>query len=360
LPAGPLDFCMFWFPRRRFSPIGIDLGARSIKLVQFTGDRSRLVDAARVELPLLADKPSVEEHAARLADGLKKGLEGRAFKGRDAIVCLSDKQMFLQSVRVPKQSGPELDKAVSQEAAGRIPFNVEDAEIRYLESADVRLGDSVLREVVVFACQRTALRQVLDVVETARLSPVGVDVEPAALVRCYAAQFRREDDHKSRALLVHVGYTRTAAVIAQCDELLFVKYIDIGGLHFDQAVARHLQMELPEATSLRKHNGDRRADMQDPEIARSINEAVRSVIERLASELAMCVRYHSVTFRGQPLVRLVLGGGEATPSLLEMLGRQLDLKCELSDPFRTFVALPNLGRKGQWDVAAGLALRELN
>ena len=349
-----------WLPRRRYSPIGIDLGARTIKLVQMTGDRSRLVEAARVELPPLGDKPTAEQQAARLADGLKKGLEGRAFKGRDAVVCLNDRQMFLQSVRVPKQTGAELDRAVSQEAAGRVPFGVEDAEIRYLESADVRQGDSVLREVVVFACQRTVLRQVLDVVETARLSPVGVDVEPAALVRSYAAQFRRDDDRKSRALLVHVGYTRSAAVIAQSDELLFVKYIDIGGLHFDQSVARHLRMELPEAASLRKHNGDRRADMQDPEIARSVAEAVRPVVERLASELAMCVRYHSVTFRGQPLVRLVLGGGEATPSLMEVLGRQIDLKCELSDPFRTFTAIPNLGRKGQWDVAAGLALREAN
>jgi len=234
-----------WMPRRRYSPIGIDLGARSIKLVQFSGDRSRLVDASRVELPLLGEKPTAEEQASRLTAGLKKGLEGRAFKGRDVVLCLNDRQMFLQSVRVPKQSGPDLDRAVSQEAAGRVPFGVEDAEIRYLEAADVRQGDAVLREVVVFACQRAVLRQVLDVVEAARLCPVGVDVEPAALVRSYAAQFRRDDDRKARALLVHIGYLRTAAVIAQCDDLLFVKYIDIGGLHFDQAVARTQRSYVP-------------------------------------------------------------------------------------------------------------------
>lgn len=347
-----------WLNHRRVSPIGIDLGARSIKLVQMTGDRSRLIDAARVELPPLGEKPTAEQQATRLIEGLRKGLDGRAFKGRDAVICLNDKQLFLQSVRVPKQSGIELDRAVAQEAAARVPFGVEDAEIRYLESADVRQGDTTLREVVVFACQRAVLRQALEVVEAARLSPVGVDVEPAAIVRSYATQFRRDDDRKARALVVHVGYTRTSAVIAQGEELLFVKYIDIGGQNFDQAVARHLRMELPEAISLRKHNGDRRADMQDPEVARSVAEAMRPTVERLASELAMCVRYHSVTFRGQPLVRLVLGGGEATQQLLDVLGRQIDLKCELSDPFRTLPPGPNLGRKGQWDVAAGLALRE--
>lgn len=200
----------------------------------------------------------------------------------------------------------------------------------------------------------------MSIVEHARLKPVAVDVEPAALVRSYAAQYRREDDRQARALIVHIGYSRTAALVAQSDELLFVKYIDIGGQQLDMAVGRHLKMDLQEAQTLRKHNGDRRADMQDPEIARSLSEAIRPVVERLTSELAMCIRYHSVTFRGQPIVRMVLSGGEATPTMLEMLGKQLDVKAELSDPFRALPAIPHLGRKGQWDVAAGLALRDLN
>ena len=349
-----------WLPKKRFSPIGVDIGVRSIKLVQLTGDRSRVVEAARVELPPLPEKATPEQQSTRLVEALSKGLEGRSFRGRDAVVCLSDKQLFQQSVRVPKQTGAELDRAVAQEAAGRVPFAVDEAEIRYLESADVRQGDTVLREVIVFACQRSVLRQSLDIVEQAKLLPVAVDVEPAALARSYAAQFRRDEDQHSRSLVVHLGYSRTSAVIVQGDDLLFVKTIEIGGSHFDAAVARHLHMDLAEATSLRKHNGDRRSEMQDPEVARSVAEAIRPVLDRLVGELAMCVRYHSVTFRGQPLVRLVLGGGEATQPLVDNISKQLDLKCELSDPFRTMPATGNLGRKGQWDVAAGLALRTLN
>jgi type IV pilus assembly protein PilM len=349
-----------WIPRRRYTPIGIDIGARSIKLVQFTGDRSRLVEAARVELPPLAEGAKLEDQTERLADSLRRGLSDREFRGRDAVCCLGDRQMFLQSLRVPKQTGPQLDRLVAQEAASRLPFAIDQAEIRFLEAADVRQGDQTLREVIVFAVQRTVLQQALAVVEQARLKPVAVDVEPSALVRSYASQYRRDDDRQARALLVHIGYSRTAALVAQADELLFVKYIDVGGQQFDLAVGRHLKMDLHEAIALRKHNGDRRADLQDPEIARSLAEATRPVLERLATELAMCIRYHSVTFRGQPIVRIVVSGGEATPALVETLSKQLDMKAELSDPFRALPTIPNLGRKGQWDVAAGLALRDLN
>src|SRR5204862_3417202 len=231
------------------------------------------------------EKAAPVEQADRLTDGIRRGLAEREFRGKEAVCCLSERQIFLQSLRVAKQTGPQLDRLVAQEAAGRVPFGLDEAELRYLEAADIRQGDQTLREVIVFAVQRSVLQQALGVIEHAKLKPVAVDVEPAALVRSYAAQFRRDDDRQARALLVHVGYSRTAALVAQGDELLFVKYIDVGGQQLDLAVGRHLKMDLHEAIALRKHNGDRRADLQDPEVARSVAESIRPVVERLVNEL---------------------------------------------------------------------------
>ena len=122
--------------------------------------------------------------------------------------------------------------------------------------------------------------------------------------------------------------------------MLFVKYIDVGGRQMDEAVAKNLKMGLEDASALRRHNGDRRTDQQDPEVARSIAESTRPVLERLAGELSMCLRYQSVTFRGQSVARVVFGGGEATASLVEGLSGRLDLKCEVADPLRSFQAAP--------------------
>jgi type IV pilus assembly protein PilM len=158
-------------------------------------------------------------------------------------------------------------------------------------------------------------------------------------------------------MFLHIGASKTATVIARGDDALFIKYIEIGGRHLDEAVARHLSMNLHDAAHLRRHNGDRRAELQDPEVTRSLAEAVRPVLDRLTNELALCLRYYSVTFRGQPLSRIVLGGGEAAPSLIEMLQTRLDTRCELGDPLRSFEPYSVSGRKSQWDVAAGLALR---
>jgi type IV pilus assembly protein PilM len=343
---------------RRPGPIGVDLGSRSIKLVQFNGDRTKLLAAARIDLPS-GKKILPEEFEAQMIESLRQGREGRDFRGRDAVICLGARELFVQNIRVSKASGEALDKVVLQEAAGRVPFAAGEAEIRYIDADDVRQGEIVKREIVVLACHRPVLERAIGIVEKAGLRPVAIDAEPAALLRCYARQFRRDEDREQRALFVHVGATNTAVVIARGEDALFIKYIDLGGKHLDDAVARHLKMNANEAVSLRRHNGDRRADQQDPEVMRSVAEAVRPVLDRLANELSLCVRYHSVTFRGQPLARLVLGGGEASAALIEALQGRLELKCELGEPLRSYETGLTTGRKTQWDVAAGLALREV-
>jgi len=346
------------FSKPRSGPIGIDFGARSLKLVQFTADNTRLLEAVRWDFEGTAEDLEQEELDRRDVEALTRAREGRSFRGRDVVLCLGPRELFVQNIRVPRGDAIDVERAVQQEAAGRIPFSIADAEIRYVEAGDVRQGDDTLREVILFACPRDALHRQLNIVQRAGLNPVSVDVEPAALLRAYSQQFRRDDDQHQRVIYVRVGYSHTAVVIAAGQNPLFVKYIDVGGKQMDEVVAKQLRMGVAEAAALRRHNGDRRADQQDPEISRSVASAVRPTVEKLAGELAMCVRYHSVTFRGTPLERMVLAGGEANQILSELLAERLDLPCDLGDPLRNHTSNGQHGRAGQWDVAAGLAVRQ--
>ena len=348
---------MIGFAKHRYSPIGVDLGRRSVKLLQLSGDFSRVTEAARWDLPADAEGADADNRHKALTDGVRQLCKSRNFRGREAVLCLGGDQLFAQNIRVARATDAEVSRLVTQEAAARIPFSIAEAEVRYLETTEVRQGDAGKREVVLLACHRPLLQRQLTLVEEAGLQPVAVDVEPVALLRCYAHQSRRDEDRLQRAMFVHVGQSNSVVVIAQGKSPLFVKYVDIGGCHFDQAVAAHLDMTLDAAAMLRRHNGDRRSEQQDPEIAHSVGQAIRPIVERLGNELSLCVRYHSVTFRGQPLARMVLGGGEASAYLGECFSQALDLPCHLGEPLRSYKSDLSLGRQSQWDVAAGLALR---
>ncbi len=346
-----------WFPTQRCGPIGVDIGSRAVKLLQFDAARTRVHESARLDLPP-EQSGKADRRDQRVAEIIRRGREGRNFRGREAVLCLGAGNLFAQNIRVAQAEGDELKKIVHFEAAGRLPFGAEEAELRYIETDDVRQGDTVRREVVLLACHRPSLERLLNVTERAGLRPVAVDVEPLAVLRCYGRQFRRDADRQRRLIFVGVGASNTVAVVARGTDTMFIKYIGVGGRHFDEAVARQLKMGLGEAAALRRHNADRRPQDRDPEIARGIEESLRPALDALAHELSLCIRYYSVTFRGQPLGQMILGGGEATESLAQWLGSRLDMPCELGNPLLPFDGNGRLGRVGQWDVAAGLALRE--
>ncbi|NQT38748.1 MAG: pilus assembly protein PilM [Planctomycetes bacterium] len=348
-----------WILKPRYGPLGVDIGSDAIKLVQFNADRSRVLEAAHWKLTTAGDATQ-EERDAQIVQALGRLRRERRFRGRHAVFCLGAGDLFVQNIRVPPADSQMLPGIVRSEAAGRIPFDVDEAEIRFLDAADVRQGDVLRREVVLLACRRRAIERLLSIARETGLIPLALDVEPAALLRCYARQFRRDEDQRQRIALINLGASATSVTIAEGAEARFVKYVDFSGRQLDRAVAERLRMPSPEAASLRRHNGDRRADQRDPEITRSIVEAVRPLADRLAHELSMCIRYFSVTFRGDPVAKLVFGGGEASPSMIELLANRLDMPCELGNPMRSFDNQTLPGQAGQWDVAAGLALRNFN
>jgi type IV pilus assembly protein PilM len=345
-----------WFGRRP-SPIGVDIGTRSVKLLQLDADRGDVREAAHWELAD-PEKATPEERDREVVAALLQARHGRNFRGREAVFSIGGRDLFAQNIRVAQAAGDDLAKIVHFEAAGRLPFSSEEAEIRYIEAADVRQGETIRREVILLACNRSVVQRILAIAEGAGLRPVAIDVEPTALLRSYSKQFRRDEDQQARMLLANIGAAHTAIVIARGAGAMFVKHAEVGGRQMDEAVAKHLKLSIDDATSLRRHNGDRRADQRDPEVARSVTEALRPPLEQLAAELSMSIRYYSVTFRGQPLQRIVLGGGEASQMIAEWLTARLELPCELGNPLRSYSRAP-AGRPAQWDVAAGLALREV-
>jgi type IV pilus assembly protein PilM len=346
-----------WMTKKQCGPIGVDIGSRSVKMLQFDAGHTRVCEAARWDLPV---EPALNQDRRdeRIVEALRRAMEGRRFRGREAVFCLGANNLFVQNIRVAQAAGDELTKIVHFEAAGRLPYNREEAEIRYLDVDNIRQGDSIRREVILMACHKPMINRLLGVAERAGLQPVAIDSEPSALLRSYSRQFRRDDDQQRRAMYVNIGASNTLAMIARGTEAVFIKYLDIGGRQLDDAVSKHLKLSPLDAAALRRHCGDRRATNRDPDIARGIAESIRPILDRLAHELSLCMRYYSVTFRGESLSQCIVGGGEADDGLVEWLGASLELPCELGNPLRIYEKSVPQDRYTQWDVAAGLALRD--
>ncbi|MCH7993034.1 MAG: tetratricopeptide repeat protein [Planctomycetes bacterium] len=211
-----------WLKARRPGPIGVDLGVRSVKLMQFNGDRSRLLAAARWELPY-AERLTPPQRDARLSEAIGRARESQNFRGKEALLCLNAQELFVQNVRVPAVRGEALDKIVRQEAASRLSCEISEAEVRYLEAGEVRQGETIKQEVILMATTKSSIDRSMAIMEAANLRPLAMDAEPLAVARCYARQYRREDDRVVGTLYVHVGVSNTAVVITRGADVMFVQ-----------------------------------------------------------------------------------------------------------------------------------------
>ncbi len=360
---------MALFSRRPLSPIGIDIGTRCIKAAQLelSEERNRVVALAQHLLPVDSASPAERTEAVR--SGIAAVLRMGQFKGRDVVLSLNAQQLFVQNVRVPRLPDDELTKVVRWEAEERLPEDFGESEIRHLVAGDIRTptntgeGTEARREVVVLACRRKEIQEMIQMLETLSLRPVAIDVSACALVRTSHAMMRRRADEQAAFLFIDIGAGMTTVVVTRGHEILLIKSLAVGGLSMDRLVARKLKLNLEDAALARQQSGNATGEAIDPDLARVVADSVRGELESLAGELLMCIRYHSVTFRGNRITKAVLFGGESCPQLADQLSGCIDIPCESGDPFQGLDASPlveeqlKASRRGQWVVALGLCTK---
>jgi len=158
-----------------------------------------------------------------------------------------------------------------------------------------------------------------------------------------------------------VGSRGTQVLIGKGREISFFKAIEMGGADFNLDVSRKLGVRPDEARSLRRRfwtHGE-----TDETVRQAVLDATRSTMENLTHEICLCLRYHSVTFRGQRAVKVRVSGGEGgDPQLLAKLYSSLAIPVEPCRPLYNLdcSAMRGVDRHdpaGEWSVALGLALK---
>jgi len=119
--------------------------------------------------------------------------------------------------------------------------------------------------------------------------------------------------------LLDLGAARSTLIIGRGSSVEFVRSIEIGGRHVEQAIGHKLGLDESEVRQLRRRlaqSTNRSSPRSDP-IASAVFDATRGLAEHLAQQVAMCLRYHAITFRGRRPTRLALVGGQATDPHLQ-------------------------------------------
>lgn len=367
---------------RKHQPIGLDLGSNSIKMIQLAKDQTgiRVVAAEKVRL----DGLELNDEAKRqfIISEIKKILERGSFQGRKVITSLPSDKLKMTSLRLANISEEEINQILKRELEQRFGLNPNTDAIDYVMAGNVRCGDEIKNELILFAVDSETVRKHIELLKDAQLCPVAIDTAPCALFRNFERLLRRQEDIENTSVFVDLGSRLTTVIFGRQGQISFIKQIPIGGDRFDREIADRLEINLGQAKVLRNQlqmvNSAKIDDATmdstnyeglDLTTRQVVTDSVVKVAEELAEEMARCFRYYTVTFRGKKVGRAIFAGGEAYENtLLSVLRQQLTVEIKIAEPLKGFDISGGTGinfdtdRRGllcEWALAAGLALKGL-
>ncbi len=296
------------FPRmpwhNTLGPIGLDLGARTPHAMQVKlgVDAPRTHCAARVH----ADTTLLGRmHAAVHA------MKNAGFVGREVVVGLPAHDARMHVARFPALEGADHSEAVSWEAAERTACARDTIVADSIATeAPSTSGDSK-NEFLVVSANATELTAALDLLIDNGFDPIAVEPRFAAIARALGRRVRRDADSGTIRAVLHVEHEGATVLVLRGDRVAFCREIALGGDTLDHAVAARLSIAPESATVLRARRiaaSRGCAPPIDPAAEEAALAATRPTLDALANELALCLRYFGVTFRGGQPTRVILSG----------------------------------------------------
>jgi type IV pilus assembly protein PilM len=363
-------------------PIGLDIGHHSIKMIQLSCKDGKfgVVAAHKIQMDTSPDADP-QQRREFVVSSVSKMIESGDFRGSNVVTCLPNESIQITSLRLAEASENGIKQALNKEVVQRFGLDPDKDQINYMLAGDVRQGDEIRNELILFAAADESVREHIAMLEEAQLTPVGIDAMPCALFRCFERLLRRQEDKERSVVIVDIGSRHTTVIFARGPEISFVKQIPLGGESFRLSIAAKLGISPDEAEILRDKlgmerdsqaavlSGDtdangRKVERLDASTRQVMVDAITSVAEDLAKEISLCFRYYTVTFRGKRVEQAIFSGGGAYESiLLNVLKRQLAVEIEVAPPLKGFdtagVCLSSDRRSilSEWAVAVGLSLK---
>jgi len=375
----------FGFSKSRYSPIAIDFGADTLKVLQIVaGEPPQVVAAAAAEVPEHARTDPAARHAFYI-EALKMILKAHPFKGKRAVCSIPAYQTLVQHLQIAKVEHEDLDEQIGIYLRQRLNVDPSRMVIRSAQVGQIIREGSAKQEVICMAASKEAVMRHIESAHRAKLDVVGMHCEPHAVIAAFSHLYRRTDDDKRTTCFIDIGAATTKVAITHGTQLVFAQIIHSAGDHLTRAMSKAENVGFGEARRKRIADAknvrppteaaarsapapatgtiaDRRAGGSripgmaalDAQIEAELGGPTGGVAiaslaaprkpateqptqgdmtECLIDELQLAVRYHQGMFNDRPIEKLVFLGGESNHvATCQRIARTLRIGAQLGDP----------------------------
>lgn len=347
-----------------YHSFGLDIGDRSIKLVQLQRVRAglkkrpyRLVHFSQIPLPPGWITDGELQKPEEIVNALKKHIA----KQKDGLaispwvtISLPETKTYIKLIQL-KANGNEINEETIREAApSYLPYDLDDIYLDWQVIGQEGNDASVL----LAAVPKRIADSYTYLLNIAGLTPLAMEVEATAITR--AVINRRKDLSREARGILDLGATRSSFIIYDHGVIQFSLSLAFAGQEVTEKISRAMNLELAEAEKIKKECG------LDPNKCKgNLKTALENNLNELADKITQAIQFYKLHFpEKNPLTGIRLcGGGANLPALENFLSAKLKLKVRKANPWINLfpVGQAPLNEESSllYATAIGLAMRAL-
>lgn len=354
-------------PFKKKSYVGIDIGHKTIKLVQAEKASVgwKITRTAVVPTPKDTVAESIINDPEMVGLTIKQALREHRFSAGAAVTSVSGGSVIVRLVRdMPKMNEATLRKSIKFEAGRYVPSSVEDSFIEFEILGESEEGQM---NVLIAAAPREMVQSRVDAIAHAGLETDVVDVEAFAAYRALVETDEQSVLSDMTLALIDVGSSTTTVSVINRGTFVMTRTIMQAGQTWTDALQNYFKLSDEDAEA-----GKAQLDLS-PLVGTTMleNQPLRVLqphVDDLIREIRRSLNYYqSQQTDGQTVAPvshlLVSGGGAKLHGLGDYLAHKLGLEvvCAgvFSNPHFIYAGQGDPGVGMELSVASGLALRPL-
>ena len=375
--------------------IGLDIGSRVVKAIQLkkTGRGLELERFGTSDVIPGGDSSGASQQNMRdlKIAAVRRALESAKISAKYAVTAVSGESIIVRYIQLPDMPEAELKQALRWEAEEYIPFHIDEVNLDSVVLGQAGGSAAGKVDVLLVSAKRDLVSEHVDIVRSAGLQPVIVDVESFAFLNCFEANY--SPSLSDCVALVNIGAEITNINIYVGGTSRFSRDIGIAGdtittavqtkanVPWAKAEETKIALGAPMAQKQQEEEGDSSLidtirgtvekltgeDLGDDSPEGLAGKAIRQSLNNLIGEVRRSIQFFENQAAGTPVQRVMLGGGGSRMARIkDYFSTELNLPVEILDPLR---AVTVSGReidttlleaqKEYLGVGIGLALRKV-
>ncbi|MBI2033243.1 MAG: type IV pilus assembly protein PilM [Candidatus Levybacteria bacterium] len=343
-------------------PLGLDIGASTIKAVLFSDKGNKLMLSVALISPtppkgMLSEAPLDQEEMAR---AIRQIVEEAKITTPFVNIALPENRVYTKVLDMPVLSDRELSSAIYWEAEQYIPVPLETITLDWKVLRRPSTPNEGKMQVLLVGAPVSLVTKYQNILKLAGLTVSFAETEILSAIRAltYKSQIDK-NVHFPNSLIVNVGSAITSIAIIKDGILAFTYSFAIGGAAINRAIATDLGFTITQAEEYKKVYG-----VSQETLGGKIGDATKPILLSIIAEIKKAIAYFKEKNPDASISQIILSGGTAKlPGIDGFFAQNCEIETATANPWNMLEgdAIPKeIQDNGpDYTIAVGLGLRNV-